>query len=391
MRSVKQPAADLTSQDSGNGVRPATIRDRLHAFRDSLIASPRIQRLVKTFPLTRPIARRKARQLFDILAGFVYSQILFALVKLKVFDHLAEAPMRLEQLALKVGLPEAEARRLVEAAVALELLEWRSANRIGLGELGAALQANAGIKAMVEHHAMLYGDLADPVSLMRGERSSTSLNQYWSYATSDDPAALPSERVDDYSDLMSASQNMIAGEVLDAYPLARHKRLLDVGGGLGTFCIAAAERAPNLRVELFDLPSVAERAQSRFAERGLADRAEAHGGDFYRDTLPQGADVVSLVRVMYDHGDEGALKILAAARKALAPGGTLLIAEPMAEAPGAETVGAAYFGFYLLAMGSGRARRPDEFFAMLRQSGFSKMKLLSTDMPLQTGLILARV
>ncbi len=391
MRSLKEPAADNVGRGLDIGPRRTSIRDRIHDFRNRLIANTRVRSFIKAFPLTRPIARRKARQLFDLLAGFVYSQILFALVQLKVFDLLAKTPLRLEQLALQVDLPEVETRRLVEAAVALELLEWRSGNRIGLGELGAALQSNAGIKAMVEHHAMLYGDLADPVALLRGERASTNLNQYWSYATSRDPSALPSERVDEYSDLMSASQNMIAGEVLDAYPIARHKRLLDVGGGLGTFCIAAAERAPHLHVALFDLPAVAERAQLRFAERGLSARAEAHGGDFYRDRLPDGADVVSLVRVMYDHGDEGARKILAAARSALAPGGTLLIAEPMAQAPGAETVGAAYFGFYLLAMGSGRARAPDEFFAMLREAGFSKTKLLSTDMPLQTGLILARV
>lgn len=391
MCSLKEPVGGNAGKVLDTARNSLSIRDRIHAFRNRLIASPRVRSFIKAFPLTRPIARRKARQLFDLLAGFVYSQILFALVQLKVFDLLAKTPLRLDQLSLQIDLPEAETRRLVEAAVALELLEWHSGDRVGLGELGVALQSNAGIKAMVEHHAMLYGDLADPVALLRGERPTTNLNQYWSYATSSDPSALPSQRVDDYSDLMSASQNMIAGEVLDAYPIGRHKQLLDVGGGLGTFCIAAAERAPHLRVELFDLPKVAERAQIRFAECGLAARAKAHGGDFYRDRLPGGADVVSLVRVMYDHGDDGARKILAAARSALAPGGTLLIAEPMAQAPGAETVGAAYFGFYLLAMGSGRARAPEEFFAMLREAGFSQTKLLSTDMPLQTGLILARV
>ena len=39
--------------------------------------------------------------------------------------------------------------------------------------------------------------------------------------------------------------------------------------------------------------------------------------------------------------------------------------------PGAETVGDAYFGFYLLAMGRGRARTPEQLKQMLTEAGFS--------------------
>ncbi len=109
---------------------------------------------------------------------------------------------------------------------------------------------------------------------------------------------------------------------------------------------------------LFDLPAVAERARARFAERGITDRGQAFGGDFLADALPRGADVVSLIRVAFDHDDETVLAVLRAARSAMAPGTTLLLAEPMAGTPGAEPVGAAYFGLYLWAMGRGRPRTP---------------------------------
>jgi demethylspheroidene O-methyltransferase len=188
---------------------------------------------------------------------------------------------------------------------------------------------------------------------------------------------------------MAASQPMIAEEVLQAYRLDRHKKLLDVGGGDGTFASMAAERTPGLAVGVFDLPPVAERARLRFAKLGLSGRANAVGGNFLTDSLPEGADVASLVRVIHDHGDDAALTILRRVYSMLPAGGTLLLAEPMAGTAGAEPVGDAYFGFYLLAMGSGRPRTPSEFKNLLTAAGFIECRLLRTRMPLLTRLIIA--
>jgi demethylspheroidene O-methyltransferase len=364
--------------------------DRWCGLRDRLLASPAFQRTAATFPLTRPIARRRARALFDLCAGFVYSQVLLACVRLRLFEVLAEGPHTLAALSARLSLSQDATARLLGAAVSLRLAARRGPDRFGLGDLGAAMVGNPGIAAMVEHHALLYSDLADPVALLRGERSVTELERYWAYARAEQPSALDAERVAAYSALMSASQRLIADEVLDAYPLDRHRCLLDVGGGEGTFLTHVAVRAPHLRLVLFDLPAVAARAKARFAAAGLADRAQVIGGDFFSDPLPAEADIVSLVRVVHDHDDVAALALLSAVRRALPAGGTLIVAEPMAGTPGAEPIGDAYFGFYLLAMGRGRARTPGELTAMLRQAGFGGIRQLPTHMPLQTRLIVAR-
>ena len=122
----------------------------------------------------------------------------------------------------------------------------------------------------------------------------------------------------------------------------------------------------------------------------MAERAQAFGGDFHRDALPAGADIVSLVRVIYDHDDGPALAILRTARRALPEGGTLLLAEPMAGTAGAQPMGAAYFGMYLLAMGSGRSRSAADLAALLRQAGFDRIRERPTALPLQAGLLVAR-
>jgi demethylspheroidene O-methyltransferase len=114
------------------------------------------------------------------------------------------------------------------------------------------------------------------------------------------------------------------------------------------------------------------------------------GGDFTRDALPAGADIASLIRVIYDHPDERALAILRAVHAALPPGGTLLLAEPMAGARGARRMGDAYFGFYLLAMQGGRPRSAEQLGALLQSSGFSQVQELATPIPLQVSVLLAR-
>ncbi len=243
---------------------------------------------------------------------------------------------------------------------------------------------------MVKHHRMLYHDLDNPLALFRGELSETELGRYWSYAGSADPAADSDQRVAEYSTLMSASSGFVAEDALDAYPLREFQCLMDVGGGEGRFLLQVAKRWPDLKLMLFDLPAVVERAASHFDDAGMSGRVAIHGGNIKADPLPKGADIISLVRVILDHNDDGAIEILRAVRAALPIGGTLLLIEPMSETPGAEPVGDAYFGLYLLAMGSGRTRPPRELKAMLTETGFDKIRLLQTRRPLQTRLMVAR-
>ena len=357
--------------------------------RDRLLTSASFHRWAARFPLTQAIARRRAAQVFDLVAGFVYSQVLLACVRLHLFDMLAEGPQSLEALAKRTGLDPAAADRLLTAAVSLRLVEHRQDSLFGLGVLGAPIVGNAGIAAMVEHHALLYADLADPVALLRGESRAPHLAAYWPYATSADPASTSAGQVAAYSDLMSASQPLVADEILDAVSLQGRACLLDVGGGQGTFLSAAARRYPSLRLMLFDLPAVVRRAEESFARAGLTQRAHLVGGSFFADPLPTGADVVTLVRVLHDQDDAGALAVLRAVFAALPFGGMLVVAEPMAATKGAEAMGDAYFGFYLLAMGRGRARSAERIEALLVEAGFDSLRRPATSLPLQVRLITA--
>jgi demethylspheroidene O-methyltransferase len=359
-------------------------------WRNRLIASPRFQRWATRFPLTRWLVRKQASNIFDLMAGFVYTQILLACTQVNLFDILANGALSFGDLQKQIPLKPAGLRRLLDAAVAIKLLVKRSEDRYALSMISAPLVGNVAISDMVKHHADFYRDLSDPIALLQGDTSSVALNEYWSYITPEQGAApenLSAENVADYSRLMSHTQSLVTDEIIDAYPMGKHQIVLDIGGGQGAFIKRLASCYPHLTFKLFDIPGVAEISNAHFREIGLSNRAQAVGGNFFQDPLPKGCDLATLVRVIFDHDDVRVRQLLANVFDALNPGGTLLLAEPMAETKGFEAMGHAYFGFYLLAMGRGRPRTEAEISSLLSQAGFTGISLLNSYMPLNAQIL----
>ncbi|PZO52141.1 MAG: methyltransferase [Alphaproteobacteria bacterium] len=350
-------------------------------WRNALLSNPKFQRFAADFPLTRGIAHRRTDALFDLVAGFVYSQVLHACIALDVFKTLQRGPLDVAALAAASNVPAPAMARLLSAAAALDLVE-PVGDRFALGPQGAALLGNAGLADMIRHHDRLYADLLDPVALLRRGRGE-HLSNYWPYATSGEPGASGDGAVSDYSALMAATQPSVAADVLDAYSLRRHRVVMDVGGGEGAFLAAVGARWPHIALSLFDLPAVVARA------RNNVPKASFYEGDFLSDPLPPGADLITLVRILHDHDDDGVAKILASAYAALAPGGKLLIAEPMSAAPRKDRVAEAYFGLYLLAMGRGQARTPRLLKTWLRRAGFRGVRMLRVRTPSLLQVLIA--
>jgi demethylspheroidene O-methyltransferase len=368
---------------------PRAWQDRFVAWRNGLVSKAGFQRWAAGFFLTRPIAHKSADSLFNLVAGFVYSQVLVACVQLKLPDLLANGPLDSATLAKAMDLPLASATRLLAAAQSLDIVENAGPDRYALGMQGAALRGNGGLTDMITHHALLYADMADPVKLLREGGGKGQLAAFWPYAAYDHPGGADSGAVSPYSALMAATQPMVAADILHAYPMTRHAKLMDVGGGEGAFAIAAAASAPQLSVSVFDLPAVVAQTQTRFKQAGLASRSSVYGGDFLQGNLPKGADVISLVRILHDHDDQAVMTILRAVKAILPPSGALMIGEPMSAAPARDPMAEAYFGFYLLAMGRGRARRPAEICEMVKAAGFGCVRNVPTRTPMLVRVLIA--
>lgn len=364
-----------------------SLKDQWRRWRNQMIASPRFQAFAADFPLTRPIARARSKALFDLIAGFTYSQTLAACLELGLFERLAQEPTSLEILAHELQFEPKNLERLLKAAVSLDLLEKSSSGAYDLGIHGAALRGNPYIAGFIRHHALLYGDLHKPVELLRGQ-GQTALSQYWAYTgeVANSPAALA--QVADYTALMAASQKAVARDILALHDFSDARHLIDIGGSNGTFIAAAAACYPNLQFTLFDLPAVAEIARETFEKNGISSRATVVPGSFLTDDLPMGADIATLIRVLHDHDDDSALTILTAARRVLPKGGRLILAEPLSGMSDTASISDAYFGLYFAAMGQGKTRTSTEIAKIGRLAGFSKISSPKSRMPLLTSVMI---
>ncbi len=94
------------------------------------------------------------------------------------------------------------------------------------------------------------------------------------------------------------------GALITHYPFENYGWVVDVGGGNGALLLPVAARHPTMRVTVFDLPHVAERARLRIAELGLSDRCEAVGGDAFV-SVPPGAAAYVLKSVIHDWEGQG--------------------------------------------------------------------------------------
>ncbi len=359
-------------------------------LRNRLLRNPSFRLFAEKTPLLQGIARRNAYDLFRMAGGFIHSQVLGSCVKLGIFDLLKDGSLPLDEIASKTSVPAERLVHLLRAAAALRLLDVRPQGGFGLGVLGASVVDSDGMKAIFEHHALLYRDLVDPVAMFRGDAKAEYMQSLWSYAGDANEAGLGAGEVSTYTELMGRSQTMVAEQVLDAWSMKDCRNLLDIGGGSGVFATAAGARWPSLALTIADLPPVAEIARERLAASEGGSRVTVIGANAVTDTLPGGFDIVSFIRILHDHDDDIVRKLLANARTAVADTGTLLIGEPLADAPGAGPLIDAYFNVYLLAMGSGRPRRFDELKTFLEEAGFEDVRLRRTRIPLITSVITAK-
>jgi len=347
-----------------------------------LAASRRFQDLCARVPVLRRVARAEGAAIFDIMAGFVRSQTLCALVELRVMHRLAEGPASAQALAAQACIPVDRMQVLAQAGAAMGLLKRRRTGDFALARRGAAFLGVPGLEALVLHHAVLYRDLSNPVAFFSGQ-TEPELARFWPYVFGAGAANDPGMAAR-YSALMADTQALVAQDTLHAVPwLSRQKHLIDIGGGTGAFLRAVHAAHPALQLTLFDLPAVV-------AGAALPQAIARAPGSFRDDPLPTGADTLSLIRVCYDHDDATVASLLAACAQALPPGGRLILSEPLSGGPRPDPQTDVYFAVYTLAMGTGKTRAPHEHAAALSAAGFAEVQVTRAQRPFVTQAITAQ-
>ncbi|MDT7789790.1 MAG: hypothetical protein QOF58_8209 [Pseudonocardiales bacterium] len=254
-------------------------------------------------------------RIFQLAQGFMASKHLFAANELGLFEALGEGPADLAGLAARTGLTQRTARISADAMVALGLLE-RHGDHYANSPVAATFLSGA-TRADFRPLLRFWDKISYPAwtdlagALGRGK-----------------PAHDLSEIDDELVPVVSAGIDAATAGACRALPhvaeLPAQSRVLDIGGGTGSWSVALADADPSLTATVFELPGVADFATARL---GGHSRIQVHVGDLLTDELPSGHDVFLVANVIHYFTPDTNRAILRKIRAAAEPGARLLIAD----------------------------------------------------------------
>jgi ubiquinone/menaquinone biosynthesis C-methylase UbiE len=165
--------------------------------------------------------------------------------------------------------------------------------------------------------------------------------------------------------------------------LSNRRRLLDVGGGPGTYSVLFTQRYPDLRATVLDLPEVIALAGEILGSMEAGERVQTLSGDYRNAPLPEANDVVLVSGVFHRESVDTCRELVRRAYRALIPAGLLVVADVFADEGGATPSFASLFGLNIvLGTSEGGVHADSDVVAWLVDAGFREVRRLPFPPPL---------
>jgi len=302
-----------------------------------------------------------AEKIMQLASGFMAAKHLFAASELGLFEALAESPTTIEGLAARTGLTRRAARISADAMVALGLLE-RQGESYRNAELATAFLSGRGP-----------GDLRPFLKFW--DKISYSSWDHLANALAKGPSQEIFEINHELQEIASAGiEAILAGPahaLPDTFDFSRIKRLLDVGGGTGSWSIAVVQANTHLKATVFELPAVVDIARKRIAAAGLASRIDVVAGDVMSGAIPLGYDAFLLANLIHYWAPEENRALLKRVRSAAEPGSSLVLADFWTDPTHTQPVQAALMaGEFAVHVRNGDVYSVDEVRGWLEETGW---------------------
>lgn len=182
-----------------------------------------------------------------------------------------------------------------------------------------------------------------------------------------------------------------AESVAAALDLSGGKRLLDLGGGPGTYAVYFCKANPGLAATVFDKPTTEPIARNIVRRYGLEDRIDFIGGNFLEDALPEGYDVIWISQILHGSSPEEAAKLVVKAGRALNPGGLLAIQDFLLDNDRSGPAHPALFSLNMLVgTKGGQSYTWAEVETMMRDAGIGSISSLDAALPMSCGILAGR-
>jgi len=324
-----------------------------------------------------PQGNPSSQDMLDLISGFWTSQAIYVAAKLGIADLLQDGPKPAAVLAKQAEAHEPSLYRVLRALASRAIFSEHTGRLFELSPAAEWLRSDKP------------GSLR-PYAIMMGERwvwhSVGEMLHSVRTGESGFEQVFGARTFDYYSEHPQAARFAVEGmtsrsaaenvAIVGVYDFSGISTIVDVAGGQGTLLSSILAANSNLRGTLFDMRHVVDAAGPLILRTGLQERCSLAAGNFF-DSVPAGADIYLLKKVIHDWDDNDARTILSNCRKAMPKSSRLLLIELVVPAPNVPSF-AKILDLLMLAYAGGRERTEDEYRELLASAGFQLQHVIPT-------------
>ncbi len=310
--------------------------------------------------------------------GYYSSQALYVAARLGIADLLSAGPLSAAGLADAAGADSDSLFRVMRLLAGQGIFDMDSDGRFLLNP--AAEHLRSGERGTMRDLVLVFGEefyqaFEQLLVAVRTGRDAFTIS--FGRGLFDYLAKYP-DRGRAFDRAMGAGAVFFSA-VPQVYDFDAVQTVVDVGGGNGTLLGAILAANPQLQGILYDAGPVVEAAAGNLHEQAVAGRVRGVAGNFF-NSIVEGGDIYLFARILHDWTDDQCRTILGNCRRAVNPGGRILIIERLL--PGGYATAT---DVNMLAVTGGRERSEEEFGTLMEGTGFRLGRVIP--LPLEYNLV----
>lgn len=287
----------------------------------------------KSFPDPSPIA--------NLATSYWNSQVFLTANRIGLFKLLSQTFKSIDEIASSLGTQPRPTKLLLNACVALDLLEKEQdqyknseLTEIFLVPGQATFMGNA-----ISYSDDLYETWGKLEQCLREDKPMLAPDNY---------LGTDAEKTRHFVYGMHNRALGTASALIKLVDLTGCKKLLDIGGGPGTYSCLLAARYPELKSRVLDLPAITAHADDIIATMGKQQQVTTYPGDYHSTEFPDGNDVVMISGVFHRETEADCRKLIQKAVASMGDNGLLIISDVFADQGGTSPVFATLFAINML-------------------------------------------
>jgi ubiquinone/menaquinone biosynthesis C-methylase UbiE len=328
-----------------------------------------------------PVEAPAQAAIMQMITGFMVSQAIYVAARLGLADLLKDGPKDFKELATVTGSHAPSLYRVLRALASVGVFAERELGVFDLTPLAVTLQTDApgSMRAMSvflggQCNWQAWGDILHSVKTGESAFEHVFGMGFFQHIESHKEDA----RI--FDEAMTSNSVPFNAAVAAAYDFSPTGKLVDVGGGHGSFIASILKAYPNMKGIIFDAPHVTEAARRLIEAEGLTNRCTVMVGDFF-ESVPASGDAYIMKHIIHDWDEQSAIAILKNCRRAMREGAKLLVVEEVIPCGNYPSIGK-LIDLEMLLMPGGRERTEAEYRSLFEAAGFKLTSITPTESPL---------